>query len=111
MVPLGGSSALLRVTRIHEDKGGRLPHVLVLSWNGSERQLRKAHRLAEVPDPAPLRKEGEALGFLPNGDIPPEMAYRLLDQRSDKRTPMQRWSSAHVIKWSDLPQRLDGLLH
>jgi hypothetical protein len=82
--------------------------VVLVSWNGKERQLHKAHRLPEVSNPAPLRRDGEALGVILIGD-PPRDGYRLLDERVDGRTPAQRWSSASVVKWSDLQRFLDGL--
>jgi hypothetical protein len=103
----GSGSVLLRVTRIHEDKGGRFPHVVVVSWNGTERQLRKAHRLPEVSNPVPLRRGGEAFGAILVGDPPHESECRILDQLVDGRTPAQQWSSAHVVNWSGLEQWLD----
>lgn len=97
---------LLRVTRLHEDKGGQYPHVVVVAWNGKERQLKKAHRLPEVSNPKPLRRGGEALGAILVGDEPHESDYRVLDQTVDRRTPRHRWSSAHVVEWSGLARWL-----
>ncbi|MCR6030717.1 hypothetical protein GGQ22_04575 [Nocardioides sp. zg-579] len=96
---------LLRVTGVTEDKGGRYPRVTLVSWDGTDRQLRRAHRLPAVLDPTP-RRDDEAWGFLLIGDPGDPEDITVLPQRIDRRTPMRRWQSQHVTKWSDLGSTL-----
>lgn len=98
---VGDRRVLLRVTGVTEDKGGRYPHVVVVDWDGSERQLRKAHRLAPVLDPTPQRTD-EAMGFLLIGEPSDPDDAVLLPQQTDRRTPARQWESATVTKWSQL---------
>jgi Domain of unknown function (DUF4259) len=105
LVDVGGRRVLLRVTGVTHDKGGRYPHAVVLAWNGSDRQLRKAHRLPAVLDPTPLR-EDEALGFLLIGEPHDPESLVVLPQVTDRRTPRRRWASRVVTKWSGLGRHL-----
>lgn len=98
---VGDHRVLLRVIGVTEDKGGRYPRVVVVDWDGSERQLRKAHRLPAVLDPTPLRDD-EAMGFVLVGEPTDPDDALVLRQRADRRTPVRRWESATVTKWSEL---------
>jgi len=100
-----GRRVLLRVTSVSDDKGGRYPHAVLVAWNGSDRQLRKAHRLPAVLDPTPLRKD-EALGFLLIGEPSDPESLSVLPQVVDRRTPRRRWESRVVTKWTDLGRHL-----
>lgn len=107
VVRAGNRHVLLRVTNVTEDKGGRYPAVVVVDWDGSDRQLRKAHRLPAVLDPTPLR-EDEAMGFVLIGEPTDPDDLVVLDQQVDRRTPTRRWASRTVTKWSELPRFLSG---
>lgn len=101
VVRVGDQRALLRVTDVTEDAGGRYPRVVLVDWDGSERQLRKAHRLPAVLNPTPLRDD-EAMGFLMVGEPTDPDDAVVLPRRADRRTPARRWESATVTKWSEL---------
>jgi hypothetical protein len=105
VVPVAERRVLLRITGVTEDKGGRYPHAVLVSWDGSDRQLRRAHRLPTVLDPMPLRDD-EAWGFLLVGTPGDPHDAKVLPQRTDRRTPSRRWKSSHVTKWSDLADAL-----
>lgn len=105
-----GHEVLLRVTNIHEDKGGRMPTVEVLVWDGSEGQAPRANRLPVVvhlfgghPEPFRLLLVGEP------GD---PAGLVVLPVKSDRRTaaPLQG-SGGIVSKWSEIAQYFghDGL--
>lgn len=96
----GTRRLLLRVERINEDKGGRYPVVVLLAWNGSERQLRKAHRLRGVEEPSPTR-EREWRGFTMIGEPLDPDTLQVLPCRADARTPSD-WSSGWIVRWSQL---------
>jgi hypothetical protein len=57
VAPVRDREVVLRVTRIHDDKGGRCPVVVVLDWDNDERKLRKAHRLPAALNPSPKRED------------------------------------------------------
>jgi hypothetical protein len=82
VVPLrsGERSILLRVTGITEDRGGRYPQAVAVEWNGTERQLRKAHRLPALLDPTPTRDD-EAYGFTLLGEPDDPDDLRVLPAR------------------------------
>jgi hypothetical protein len=101
LVPVRDRDVLLRVTRIHEDKGGRCPVVVVLDWNSHERRLRKPHRLPAQPNPWPQRAD-EAMGFILIGERSDPDEIQVLPQVTDGRTPRTRWQSQLLIKWSEL---------
>ena len=92
---------LLRVTRIHEDKGGRCPVVVVLGWDGHERSLRRARRLPAMLNPSPKRAD-EAMGFILIGERSDPDEIQVLPQVADRRTPTRRWQCQTVTKWSEL---------
>ncbi|RZS32726.1 hypothetical protein EV193_111111 [Herbihabitans rhizosphaerae] len=96
---------LFRVVRIHEDKGGRHPVLVLVRWDGDERTLAEAHRLPPVPNPKPLRKE-EALGFLLVGDPLPAEQVQVLPVVADDGTPSMRWYSQLVVKWTEIAGKL-----
>jgi hypothetical protein len=99
----GKPDVLLRVIRVHEDKGGRYPVVITLDWDGSERKAREAHRLRAMPGGEGTLREGDALGFMLCGrpNDPPDL--EILDARSDKRTPSVGFNhSQWVIPWTDI---------
>jgi len=108
VVPLDGQREILvRVTGVNEDKGGRYPEVVVLAWDGTEEQLRKAHRLHTLLSPSPLR-DREAMGFLLIGQPHDPEEIRLLSVRTDRRTPKRRWQAGWVSTWSDLARFFDA---
>jgi hypothetical protein len=94
-------SVVLRVTRIHEDKGGRCPVVVVVDWDNDERKLRKTHRLPAALNPSPIR-EDEAMGFILLGEPSDPEAIQVLPQTADRRTPARRWQAQVVTTWSGL---------
>ncbi|MFN8191571.1 MAG: hypothetical protein U0R78_14245 [Nocardioidaceae bacterium] len=105
LVRVDDRRVLFRVTGVTEDKGGRYPGVVVVDWDGSDRQLRRAHRLPPALDPKPLRDD-EAMGFVLIGEPTDPDDLLVLDQRADRRTPARRWSSGTVTKWSELDRFL-----
>lgn len=101
VVSVRGRRVVLRVTRIHEAKGGRCPVVVVVDWDNDERKLRKAHQLPAALNPAPLR-EDEAMGFILLGEPSDPDAIQVLPQTADRRTPGRRWQAQAVTTWSGL---------
>ncbi|WP_183099603.1 hypothetical protein [Nocardioides pelophilus] len=101
VMPLPGGPVLLRVVRIHEDKSGRAPVVVVVDWDGQQQSLRDAHRLPAVLAPMPLR-EDEAMGFIVFGEPSDPDEVQVLPQRVDERTPTRRWYAQVVTRWSEL---------
>lgn len=108
VVPLhdGQRGILLRITRITQDRGGRYPQAVAVEWDGTERQLRKAHRLPAFLDPTP-RRDDEALGFNLIGEPGDPQDLRVLPAVIDQRTPTRRWESAIITKWSELGRFFD----
>ncbi len=109
VVPLPGGerSVLLRVTGVTEDRGGRYPHVVVVKWNGKERQLHEAHRLPATLDPTPMRDD-EAWGFTLIGEPSDPKDLRVLSVVMDRLTPTRQWESGTVVKWSELGGQVDA---
>jgi hypothetical protein len=109
VVPLhsGQRNILLRITDVTEDRGGRRPQAVAVEWNGTERQLRKAHRLPSLLDPTPMRDD-EALGFTLLGEPGDPVDLRVVPAATDGRTPMRKWQSRILTKWSELDRFFDA---
>ncbi|MCK5927079.1 MAG: hypothetical protein KAG80_02680 [Nocardioides sp.] len=100
---VGSRVVLLRITGISSDKGGRYPTAIEVDWDGSERQLKKAHRLKPVVESRnTLRRGPEARGFTLIGEPADPPDLQKLQLATDRRTPTMRWQSAWVLRWSQL---------
>lgn len=99
----GSRVLLLRVTGVTSDKGGRYAKAIEVSWDGSERQLKKANRLKPVVESrSTLRRGPQARGFTLIGEPADPPDLRRLAVVSDRRTPTMHWQSAWVLRWSQL---------
>jgi hypothetical protein len=108
-----GHRILLRVLSIHEDKGGRGPHVALLEWQDTDGYPADPSRLGVRPDPRPMRTPPEGMGFTLFGNpgdpvekleiISPARERRLFGRltRSAGDEP-PRWTSGWVSHWTDL---------
>lgn len=94
---------LLRVTGIHEDRGGRCAQVVVVAWDGTEQALRQAHRLPPLLDPEALRT-GEAMGFTLVGEPSDPLDLRVSPEKVGSSTPPMPWQSLTVCRWSQLSE-------
>jgi hypothetical protein len=109
-----GIRILLRVLSIHEDKGGRGPRVALLEWTDDDGIPANPAALPVRPDPRPLRREGEGMGFTLFGSpgdpvdrlqyVEPAQARRLLGVVTirTRTAPEPRWISGWVSHWKNL---------
>jgi len=105
----GSVPALLRITGVTSDRGGRYARAVHVEWDGTERQLREAHRLPPVLERGAdrLRREPEARGFTLIGEPADPAGLKKLPSAVDRRTPTMRWQSLRVLRWSQLAKFLE----
>lgn len=105
----GSVPVLLRVTAVTSDKGGRYAQAVQVDWDGTETQLRLAHRLPPVLETGTqrLRREPEARGFSLIGEPSDPAGVKKLPSLIDVDTPTMRWQSRWVLRWSQLAQFLE----
>lgn len=58
-------------------------------------------RLPALLNPWSQRSD-DALGFILTGNQPDPHSVQVLGQVADERTPVRRWQSQFVVRWSDL---------
>jgi hypothetical protein len=96
--------AVFRVLDVRQDKGGRYPVLLALKWDGSERELHKAHRLSPLSGGFDKMRQREvALGFMACGRPSDPLDLQRLDARTDRKTPdVGRNYHQWVVSWTEM---------